>query len=797
MLRSRWIKLFLLLTLLVTVVPLPALADDQTVVDRGQNVYDVDDNAGEINNLLPGDDVQTIAEMQNYFQSALTPLSPISPDDGAFFALQDGSVGFVDVQTGELTAFDLQTMFGRYIPLAIIDSTLWSWPDDRTLSSWGIDIRTFDIVIVNIDRFTGEVSGLPFPIGNLLESGALPVSPSPDGSRYLMLFLPLLEELLEEERKPYYVALQSTLATENRMLAQEGRLVGPLYDYYMAKLNAIPAAKKLLEAARMLSPTGSDINLTTIELELKIYDVASGEITDLLNIPLGTAFVAPPVWSQDSSKLALSHIFQPDFTFPLTYRGFAGQGALISEELYRDLTGNLPPSQNPWLQSNMVDVFDLNKNERQTMQAAEGDGTMRAAVGFSTDSKTLLVQAGYPTRLAGRTHPVYFPVYRERAEYRLYDEEMNEIRRMNVPELTTGDSQFTSATFVSPDEILFRPLVGTDLPIYYYNMVSGELRRITTKPGTYSSIRPTRQSREVLYLYQDFVTPPDLYRMRWDGTAVTRLSFVFEEWSARTNLSVHSVSFRMPNGQTRTGLLSLPAGVSFPPKNIPIVVWQEGGPTLGMPNFFGAEVERPFALLPAFGFGLLSVPSVGRLGFGVEQYRGLYNNNNYGAADIDEQAEMTRQMIQRGWTSRGKVGIVGCSYGGYFVVQSLVRHPDLYAAGNAQCAAIDYLANWTQGASFPVPVFTQGLPPYAALDEYRRDSPAYNASRIRSPLLTFHGTRDFLPIVLNQNLHHQVVNNGVPAKMLRFVGEGHGLGSPNNQLYAAQEQILWFRQYLR
>jgi dipeptidyl aminopeptidase/acylaminoacyl peptidase len=791
--RLRWSQLLLLLVLMAIVVPMPALANHETVVDRGQNVYDVDESFGEINNLMPSDDVEKIFEMQNYFDAVVLPVSPISPDDQALLITQGESIGFLDIATGDFNELDPEVAFARFIPVALLGSVPWSWADDRTLISLGIDRRARGVVVVAIDRITGVVRGFALP--GLARTGGQIISNSPDGTRILIAVLPEEEE--EDAGKPSYVELKATMGAPRSAIERDGQLVGSLYQRYSAMVDAIPEAKQLLNSARMFTPASNTANVTTREVELKIYDAVTNDVTDLLSVPFGAALFGPPIWSQDSAKLALSLYVIPDFSDPPTYRDFDGQGALISEEFYRDLTGNIAPADNPWLQSNSVEVFDLNKNERQTMRGASSDGTTREAVGFSTDGKTLLVQAGYPTRLAGRTHPVYFPVYRERAEYRLYDEDMNEIRRLNVPELIAGDTDFPNAVFVSPDEILFRPVVGTNMPVYYYNMISGELRNVTSKPGTYSRIRATRQSREVLYLYQDFVTPPDLYRMNWNGSDVTRMSFVFEELTSRLNLSVHSVSFRMPNGQTRTGLLSLPAGVSFPPKNIPIVVWQEGGPTSSMPNFYGAQVERPFALLPAFGFGLLSVPSVGRWGFGPDQYKGLYNRNNYGAADIDEQAEMTRQMIQRGWTSRGKVGIVGCSYGGYFVLQSMIRHPDLYSAGNAQCAAIDYISNWTQGASFPVSVFTQGLPPYAALDEYQRDSPAYNASRIRSPLLTFHGTFDFLPIALNQNLHHQVVNNGVPAKMLRFVDEGHGLSSVNHQLYAAQEQILWFRQYLR
>lgn len=93
--------------------------------------------------------------------------------------------------------------------------------------------------------------------------------------------------------------------------------------------------------------------------------------------------------------------------------------------------------------------------------------------------------------------------------------------------------------------------------------------------------------------------------------------------------------------------------------------------------------------------------------------------------------------------------------------------------------------------------YIQGLPPWSNLEEYRRDSPIYNTDRIKTPVLTFQGTEDFLPITLGENVHNQIWNRGVPAKMVKFLGDGHGLSRDDYQIYAAQEQLIWFRTYLR
>jgi dipeptidyl aminopeptidase/acylaminoacyl peptidase len=214
-----------------------------------------------------------------------------------------------------------------------------------------------------------------------------------------------------------------------------------------------------------------------------------------------------------------------------------------------------------------------------------------------------------------------------------------------------------------------------------------------------------------------------------------------------------------------------------------------------MVSYWRSNVENPYALLPGLGVALLVTPLAGRPGYTPAVFNALADGANYGQLDIDEQAEIVRQMVQRGWTSRGKVGITGCSYGGYFTLQSLARHPGLYAAANPQCALVDMITEWSRGYDRLMP-YLEGLPPYNNLAEYRRDSPTYNAGAIDAAVLTFHGTEDYLPIVQNENLHLQLLNRGLSARMVRFLGEGHGLGDGANQLYAAQEQISWFREYL-
>ena len=156
-----------------------------------------------------------------------------------------------------------------------------------------------------------------------------------------------------------------------------------------------------------------------------------------------------------------------------------------------------------------------------------------------------------------------------------------------------------------------------------------------------------------------------------------------------------------------------------------------------------------------------------------------------------------------------RVGITGCSYGGYFTLQSLATYPNTYSVGNAQCSLNDMMYEFNFGWS-PFLAYLIGDTPTGNPAEYIKDSPTYNAYKIESPLLIFHGTMDFLFFEHLTNVHDQVKANGVDARFFRPIGYGHGIGGvtdpltnrpvpnagPMGQRFAFQLQLDWFRKHL-
>lgn len=83
------------------------------------------------------------------------------------------------------------------------------------------------------------------------------------------------------------------------------------------------------------------------------------------------------------------------------------------------------------------------------------------------------------------------------------------------------------------------------------------------------------------------------------------------------------------------------------------------------------------------------------------------------------------------------VGLYGCSYGGFFTLMALFKHPGTFAAGAAQCSVTDW-AHYNHSYTARI---LNGPPP-ADTAAYRTSSPIYWASGLHDRLLLQHGLVD-------------------------------------------------------
>src|SRR5258705_4443828 len=133
------------------------------------------------------------------------------------------------------------------------------------------------------------------------------------------------------------------------------------------------------------------------------------------------------------------------------------------------------------------------------------------------------------------------------------------------------------------------------------------------------------------------------------------------------------VKYTSRDGLTINGYLTLPKGAA--PKNLPVVVNPHGGPWARDRWGFNPEVQ----FLANRGYAVLQMNFRGSTGYGRKFWEASFKQ--WGGTMQDDITDGVNWVIQQGIGDPKRVAIYGGSYGGYAVLEGLVKTPDLYAAG--------------------------------------------------------------------------------------------------------------------
>jgi len=496
-------------------------------------------------------------------------------------------------------------------------------------------------------------------------------------------------------------------------------------------------------------------------------------------------------------------------------RASRGGGMPTSYWNTQENLGFIPERENRHLTYTSLSIVDLDTGQRKVVENVDHPGGKFATPMWTADGNWLAVVVQRPSVLKGRKYPIY--------EYAAGTDIMLFTPDGQAPP-GGAVTQFPLGRLDPPMDISasLRPLDGTRMFV--------QVPVNTTRHAYIVDIAKPDQAPEPVYtgdaylfgnayygggkliaLLGDVADPGDLYLGAMDDFEDTKekLTASNGRLAGLSELAYRSLSFHTSNGFDIEGVYVYPADWSFPPaRPMPLVVWQAGGPGGQMTNTWGTSVESPYSLLPNFGIPVLVVNGAGRTSNGARFYSAMADDANFGQRDILDVKEAVEQLIEQNIADADAIGVTGCSYGGYFTLQSITEHPDFYAAANSQCSLNDVMWEYNFGWS-PFLAYLMGRSTTADPAEYIRDAPTFNAYKIKTPLLQFHGTDDFLPFEHITNIHDQVDANGVDTVFFRGKGYGHGIGNigdaqgnlipnsgANGQRYAFQLQLKWFRDHL-
>ena len=184
----------------------------------------------------------------------------------------------------------------------------------------------------------------------------------------------------------------------------------------------------------------------------------------------------------------------------------------------------------------------------------------------------------------------------------------------------------------------------------------------------------------------------------------------------------------------------------------------------------------------------------------------VYRVNDPGMSAVWCVIPAVKAAIETGIVDPQKVGLWGHSWGGYQTA-FLVTQTNIFKSAIAGAPLTDMVSMYssvywnTGGANQAIFESSQGRFKGNFIDNYDayiRNSPAFFANKVTTPLIILHnekdGAVDFNQGVTYFNTLRQL---GKDVVMLQYVGENHGLARPANQKDYAGRMTEWFDYHLR
>lgn len=247
--------------------------------------------------------------------------------------------------------------------------------------------------------------------------------------------------------------------------------------------------------------------------------------------------------------------------------------------------------------------------------------------------------------------------------------------------------------------------------------------------------------------------------------------------------------YKAQDGLELSGWLYLPKGFKQPG---PVVLSFHGGPEGQERPVFRADYQ---AIL-AQGIAVFAPNIRGSSGFG-KAFLALDNHEKRFDANRDI-FDSANYLLQSGVGAKGRLGIVGGSYGGYVVMVAVTEFPDTFAAGADLYGIVNFETFFAQSTPWMGAVSGGEYgDPKTQADLLRRLSPIHKLDRIRAAMLVMHGANDTnVPLVEAQQVVDTLKKNGRDVEFLLFPDEGHGWRKIPNRVKSTVTLADFFRRHL-
>ena len=271
---------------------------------------------------------------------------------------------------------------------------------------------------------------------------------------------------------------------------------------------------------------------------------------------------------------------------------------------------------------------------------------------------------------------------------------------------------------------------------------------------------------------------------------------------------VESLLFRASDGLEVEAFLTRPLRLD-PAKTYPLIATIHGGPHGQQGPAFNGKAQ----IYAAEGFASLMVNYRGSTGYGQAHADAIFQDQNGGEArDVLEGLDAA--LAKHAWLDAARQGVEGGSYGGQLADWLITRTDRFKAAipgwGISNLVSFNYMSYYhdylaVEFGGFPHepfrPTNTRAWPegrthPATIVDVLWERSAIRYVNRVKTPALFLHGENDNdVPIGESEQFYIALRDVGVPAEMVRYPREGHGIRETRHVQDLVTRSLAWYGRF--
>lgn len=333
----------------------------------------------------------------------------------------------------------------------------------------------------------------------------------------------------------------------------------------------------------------------------------------------------------------------------------------------------------------------------------------------------------------------------------------------------------------------------TERHLYRVSLLEGKPRRITTAPGVHQ-VKLDHGCRRFVDTVDTLARPPRVTLRSLDDDS--ELAIIYETDDPRIEelelAPPELVTLDNRSGQLLYGLVFRPDANRYGPGPYPTIVQVYGGPHVqqALNSWRSTAYNMRAQYLRSLGFLVFVLDNRGSAGRGLDFESAI--RWDMGHAEVDDQVDGVRWLVQQGLADRNRVGIYGWSYGGYMALMCLAKAPETFHAAVAGAPVTDmggYDTHYTERY--------MGLP-HENPQGYFTSSVIAHTRDITGQLLLIHG-------LIDENVHFRhtarlinaLIRERVPYELMLFPDERHMPRRSEDRVYMEERIRDFFEESLR